>query len=124
MPEPLVLEGKLSEPWSGCDGSRQVQFAVVTKIPDDAEPGNWTLGAPIGHISGHDERGLEIVKHVPTQIFLKLRTAVFSLGEILILDDSGREVAGKGRKPSAWRVAIKSFPTIEEAVTCARKVAG
>lgn len=57
-------------------------------------------------------------------LFLKFGQPVFSLGEILVLDDSGREVAGLGRKPSKWRVTYELFYDIALAVERAREVSG
>ena len=47
---------------------------------------------------------------------------VFSLGEILILDSCGREVAGRGRKPSKWIVNCQEFDNLDDAIVCAQKV--
>ena len=52
---------------------------------------------------------------------LDLRVPVFYVGELLVLDGSGREVCGKGRKPSKWGVRCDEFDSIDEAV--ARAVA-
>lgn len=47
---------------------------------------------------------------------------VFIPGEILILDDDGREVAGRGRKPGKWDVSIETFDTLEAAAKRAAEV--
>jgi len=50
------------------------------------------------------------------ELALMLRHPVFTLGEILILGDDGREVSGVGRKPSKWFVVIEEFDTIDLAI--------
>jgi len=53
---------------------------------------------------------------------LRLRVPVFHLGEILVLDGSGREVSGLGRKPGKWSVTIEEFTDIDLAVARAMDV--
>jgi len=53
---------------------------------------------------------------------LSIRVKNFELGEILILDDYGREIGGRGRKPSKWFVEHKEFDSLDEAIECAIKV--
>lgn len=42
---------------------------------------------------------------------------VFELGEILILNDLGREITGRGRKPSKWEVEYETFPATTDGLT-------
>ena len=53
---------------------------------------------------------------------LAMRRPVWTLGEILILNADGREVAGLGRKPSKWSVGITPADSIEDAVGVAQLV--
>ena len=61
---------------------------------------------------------------------LEVRVPVFEVGEILIMPDErfynkhthfGREIAGRGRKPSGFAVEYEVFETVEEAVVRAHK---
>lgn len=54
---------------------------------------------------------------------LHVRLPVFELGEIVILDsEHGREVAGRGRKPSKWFVECEHFSSLKMAVERAKQV--
>ena len=52
----------------------------------------------------------------------RLKSKVFYEGEILIVDESGREVAGLCRKPSKWNVEYEEFDNLEDAIKRARKI--
>lgn len=45
----------------------------------------------------------------------RARLPVFFLGEILIVNRNGREIAGRGRKPSKWGVECAYFWTLRGA---------
>ena len=47
---------------------------------------------------------------------------VFTLGEVIICDEDGRELVGKGRKAHKWHVEVEEFLLLSEAVRRARKV--
>lgn len=51
-----------------------------------------------------------------------IRTPVFAVGELLVLNESGREVGANGRKPSKWFVEVEEFDNIDDAVRRAREV--
>ena len=51
-----------------------------------------------------------------------IRVPVFEPGEILIVDETGREVAGYCRKPSKWMVEYEEFDNLEEAIKRAREI--
>ena len=53
---------------------------------------------------------------------MELYTQVFWKGEILVLDESGREIGGVGRKPSKWFVTCEHFNNIEDAIRRSREV--
>lgn len=44
------------------------------------------------------------------------RLPVFHVGEILILDESGREVGYPGRKPTKWYIETESFDDLADAI--------
>jgi hypothetical protein len=54
--------------------------------------------------------------------YLNLRAPVFVLGEVLVLDGDGREVAGRGRKPDKWDVDCERFDSIDDAIARARSL--
>ena len=47
---------------------------------------------------------------------------LFTVGEIMILDNTGREVAGRRRMPSKWGVYIAVYASLEAAITKAVEV--
>lgn len=102
-------------------------FAVITKVPKVREGNEYDQIL----VEGWDETNEEVIYHLPKEDvkyravdtkYVNAKLPVFHLGEILILDEIGREVAGMGRKPSKWSVEINSFDTLDEAIECAQKV--
>lgn len=108
-------------------------FAVVT----EAEPnGNMALAGDLFWSTGErDDRGLEKVRPFLDALnamldnpqraagfWLSMREPVFHVGEVLILDESGREIGYPGRKPSKWYVEVVELDSLEEAHALARKV--
>lgn len=106
-------------------------FAVITEVPaDDDLAGNMALAGmiwlevePMRPENDYKAKFEPISKSIGAGI-LALRQRVFELGEILILDGSGREVGGMGRKPSKWSVTTEEFDDIEAAVARSREVTG
>lgn len=49
---------------------------------------------------------------------------VFTLGEILICDENGRELDGIQRKAGKWYVEVEEFDNIDKAIKKAREVLG
>lgn len=102
------------------------EFCVITKVPDVTNMGN--LASLIGCViqteepsKDNDFRGVyrhlhEVDPELALLLMLKGRIPVFSLGEIIILDESGREVGGHMRKPSKWDIEYETFTTLAEAV--------
>ena len=82
------------------------KFCVITEVPDP-EKSDGNLAMAIVYSLPQEIRGL---------VALKGRQEVFTLGEILVLDDSGREVSGHGRKPIKWYVETETFEDIEDAI--------
>jgi hypothetical protein len=110
-------------------------FEVVTKVPDPlTNDGNlYSAGLELYLSNPHqhpDERGskrlLDALAESGRQdafgFVMALRAPCFTLGEILILDGSGREVCGRGRKPSKWFIETEGFGTIEEAAARAIEI--
>lgn len=50
------------------------------------------------------------------------RSPVFHVGEILILDESGREYGYPGRKPTKWYIETESFDELTDAIERSRTV--
>lgn len=47
---------------------------------------------------------------------------VFYVGEMIIVNDLGREVCGHGRKPSKWNVKYEEFDSLEDAIRKAGEI--
>jgi hypothetical protein len=100
-------------------------FCVITKIPPHHERGNMSDTALVRDHTEKEE-GFPTYREIGPEedmgdmkandlIWAKL--PVFDLGEILILDSPyGREVCGRGRKPSKWFVEFEHFTKLEYAV--------
>jgi hypothetical protein len=105
-----------------------ITYAVVTKVPEPTGPeggGNLAtaldqvfvkerpenMAMPFGRF-GVLPMGVALLSYIP----------VFTLGEVLLLGPDGRELTGRGRKPSKWSVEIETFLTAEAAVIRAREV--
>lgn len=100
-------------------------FAVITKVPKVREGNEYDELL----VQGYDKDN-EVVYHLPEEgveyrmvdtKFINARLPVFHQGEILILDESGREIGGLQRKPSKWSVVIEVFDNLDEAITIAQK---
>ena len=116
-----------------------MEIAVVTKVPDPNESGgNLALGGldlrwVTGKGDDHLDETTDFVSAL-TDMFgdaqraagfvFNLRAPVFSLGEVLILDERGREVGYPGRKPDKWLVEVVTVSSLEEARDLAEKVMG
>lgn len=100
-----------------------MKFGVVVKVPEgDDVFGNLAIPSD-GVWIARDPSNPMKVESVGPHMLLALRVPVFAMGEILVLDESGREVAGHGRKPSKWSVDVETFDTIELAVARAKALA-
>ena len=95
-------------------------YAVVTEIPPNEKGGN--MATALGQIyTTHDEH--RSYQRLDMAYSMNMAMPVFGLAEILILDaDTGREVAGAGRKPNKWDVSIETFQVLKEAILCAEEV--
>jgi hypothetical protein len=113
-------------------------FSVITKVPKNSDDGNKyddllirdrkkeadpTSVANLGYRSYREVCESDDMVNIPDDDVIDVSLSVFSLGEILILESTyGREIAGKGRKPSKWSVDTKEFDNLDDAIECARKV--
>lgn len=98
-----------------------MRFAVITEVCDPETGGNaaTALGQLYRRTSG---TGLEL-EPVDGMTAMMLSIPVFHVGEILILNEGGREISGLGRKPSKWDIEYEVFDMIEGAVQRALEVA-
>jgi len=115
-----------------------LNIAVVTKVPSgDEEWGNVAL-AGLDLLWATNEKNEHYINKVVPFIdaltemlgdagqaagfLLNMRAKVFELGEILFLDEGGREIVGAGRKPDKWMIEIETVDTIEEAIALSQRV--
>lgn len=109
-----------------------MNFCVITRIPDSekGESGNLAVALPLyleteQPSKENDYRGkFEPVVKLMGMAALSLRAPVFALGEILVVDESGREIGGIARKPSKWDIDYEEYDTVEEAVAKAIELRG
>lgn len=102
------------------------EFAVVVDVPTgDRITGNLATALDIYRVVEErraENEYVETVVPVPIEVGLGLREPVFNVGEILILDRSGREVGYPGRKPSKWDVRCEFFDDLDLAVKRSKEV--
>jgi hypothetical protein len=93
------------------------EFAVVTRVCEPETGGNLAAAFELYSDNPEKQYGDDgKFSPIPLQLALVMRAPVFHVGEILILDDSGREISYPGRKPSKWDVEVHSCETLEEAI--------
>lgn len=110
------------------------EFCVITKVPG---PGEWGNLASLVEVYVEDEapsaennfQGVckqlhEVDRNLAMFALLKMRVPVFDLGEIIVLDRSGREIGARGRKPAKWLISFETFNKIEDAAARALEVLG
>jgi hypothetical protein len=94
-----------------------MKIAVVIEAKEGS--GNLAIpGSPLYMVIGQRDASngyQEQTKKLDILQTLGLRQQVFEVGEILILDESGREVGFPGRKPEKWDVRIKYVQSFEQA---------
>jgi hypothetical protein len=96
-------------------GGGAVKYIVITSVPNDPDD-------PPG-VEGYGEGNLATTLMKPEPNFpaglggmVVGKHPVFTKGEIVIVNDSGREEIGHGRKPNKWSVGTEEFDNIDEAV--------
>jgi hypothetical protein len=101
-----------------------VNYLVITKIPteEESKATGGNLAAVMELYKALDGQPGRHERIDPLTCVLVLRAPVFTLGEVLIVDGDGREMAGQGRKPSKWDVSYEEFDDPEQAVARAIEV--
>jgi len=95
-----------------------VRFAVITNVDEPETGGNMATALGSLYVT-YDNN----ISYRPVGMeALAFGLPVFTPGEILVLDTDGRELAGRGRKPSKWLVDYETFHSIDEAVARAREI--
>jgi len=100
-----------------------MKLCVITKVPDPdkGEDGNLALALPLYFQPNSETKPLPALDVIGAAI-ITIMAPVFWLGEILVVDEGGREIGGKGRKPSKWAVEYEEFDDLAEAVRRSREV--
>ena len=101
----------------------KIKYCVLTKVPSDEDKeGNlyddviyYDKSLKKWRLVGEGDCG-------EAKNWKSIKLPVFALGEILILDETGREIGGDRRKPSKWFVEYKEFYNVEEAIKCSEEV--
>lgn len=103
-----------------------MKFGVITAVPPLKDAGN--LATCLGQVVIQTEQPSEAnayagrYEDVGYPAALALHVPVFHAGEVLIIDDNGREIPYPGRKPGKWSVTCEEFDDIERAVARAQQV--
>lgn len=103
---------------------RAVRIAVVTRVGPCEDGSNLAVAMDLWQEDGPPslQDPLGTWRPVSAMVMLSLRTRVFVPGEILVLDDGGREIGGRGRAPGKWDVTLEHFDTLEAAAVRAAEV--
>lgn len=102
---------------------RVASYGVVTAVPEGKDVrGNLALKLDLYLDSGVGETPQRLVDAMGVDMMMTMRAPVFNVGEILLLDGSGREIGYPGRKPGKWDVTVESFGSLTEALDCLEKV--
>ncbi len=101
--------------------NRKISYAVITKVPGKYEEGNeYDRFVEASDIRTDMSYPKGKCIHFPESFIIK--DTVFELGEIMVLNEYGREISGRQRKPGKWYVDYKEFDDIKKAIRCARDV--
>lgn len=97
-------------------------FSVVTHVAAPETGGNLAMCVPYVKVAEGDESNDWIGTFAvwPQFLALDLRAPVFRVGEVLILDDDGRDQFG--RKPGKWDVVVEDFKSAEAAAARVREL--
>lgn len=107
-----------------------IQYEVITKLPEDPD-GNYydDFLSPQRFRIGFNKDGdiyETLLAPIPPDAnpleAVRVRLPVFDLGEILLVGRTGRELFGRGRKPSKWYVESERYWLRRNAVARARQV--
>lgn len=102
-------------------------FCVIVKVPEPSTGGNLasSMGDLWVEVPKKNPDDDDVFEQVDALSALHVYTPVFTLGEILVLDEEdGREVGGMGRAPRKWFVEVEHYDDINKAVRRARAVQG
>ena len=107
------------------------KIQVITKIPNcDIDDGNLYDEVLVADIDKCNNipcyRPINDINAIENRRSFKLpvKQEVFSLGEIIIIDENEREVGGRRRKASKWYVEYRLFliEDLEEAIKLSKNV--
>lgn len=101
-----------------------MRFLVITAVPSPESGGNMAVPMNIYRRIEKDPQGRcePLPNNIQAALMLGCAQPVFTLGEVLIVGEDGRELAGRGRKPSKWYVEVEECFTVAAAVKRAREV--
>lgn len=92
------------------------KFQVITKVSD----GEGNLASTVNDLWFQSSDGS--VEKVDFELSMHYMTSVFNVGEILIVNESGREIPFPGRKASKWDVVYEEYDDLEVALERSEKV--
>ncbi len=93
-----------------------MKFAVVTEVDREHNYCNEVAVKLKSSVSGYLRIVDSDADYEEVDESRVIEVPVFFVGEILILDEDGREPGYPGRKPSKWAVKIECYDQVEEAV--------
>lgn len=106
-----------------------VSYLVVTRVAAPETGGNMGLVIPYlqmaepSALNGWTGMNVPVTRIPSLALYTMLwRQPVFTMGEILIVDDDGREVAGARRKPDKWDVDVEGFDLVTQAIVRAQEI--
>lgn len=98
---------------------KKLRFEVIIEVPEGTLAWDPIVYLQLGR-DFIDPPVLLSQKH--PEYLMVLRTPVFHVGEILIVDRDGREVSYPGRKSSKWDVTSEFFDDCQAAVVRSQEV--
>lgn len=102
------------------------RYLVITWVPDAEEnPDNGNMCHEVLYVvedlGEYRSDGTVIPQRLSEKRQLVL-SPLFEVGEILVVNNYGREINGQGRKPSKWDVRYEEFRSITKAIARAVEV--
>lgn len=99
-----------------------MKIQVITKIEEGGNLYHEYLYKTTDEYGKAILRKYEDTKEEDRHDMIRAELPVFTLGEIIIVDDSEREIGGIRRKASKWFVEYELFDNLDEAVAKANEV--